>query len=173
MTPTDATQTLYAYTDIATAGTITFLEKYQALLSTGTLMVGGDDGAPFSRAASPTFPTRTEDDVVFESTSPSFAGTYDGVEGEFDCDDACTVGADDGSGALMLTADGVFNFIPNDTGSTIDHGDGDYLYFAYWLHKPDSPGVPHGFGLVYGGNDMFDVSEETPDADERPPCARQ
>ena len=57
-----ATQTVYAYTDIATASTETFLQKYGKMLSAGTLAVDMDNLGP---AKSGSFPTRTEVDVSF------------------------------------------------------------------------------------------------------------
>ena len=169
-----ATQTLYAYTDIATAGTTTFLEKYIASLNQGKLEMITD----LTLAESASFPTRTEDNVDFVNDGPSFLGTYDSVEGEFQCTGGlagtagCMVFANDGTGKLTLErGDNVsdddaasFTFTPNDVDATIGAPDGEYVYFGYWLHKPDDAGGDHGFGLVYGGSDMFDVYEPTPDA---------
>ena len=157
----NASQILYAYTDIATAGTTTFLEKYAGDLNMGMLTV-----SDLTLAASPSFPGRSDAIEQFaagtDADAVTFAGTYDGVAGLFRCGDtgACMVNADDGTGAL--TTDNPFIFTPNDASDTIGAPDGGYLYFGYWLHKPDSSGGMHGFALVYGGNDMFDVDEPTP-----------
>ena len=151
----DASQILYAYTDIATLGGETFLQKYQGQLRLGVLTVSSSNAA---LAASGSFPTRTEADQVF-TTAQAFAGTFDSVPGEFRCSLAngdCTVMANRTTGALILGAS-EFSFIPTDSGTIIGGGDGDYLYFGYWLHKPDASGAKHGFGLLSGGNDMFAV----------------
>ena len=156
----DASQILYAYSDIATAGTITFLEKYQGVLQSGSLTV---DSAGLALAASDSFPTRTEGMETFAENGPVFAGTYDGVDGEFQCGDtACVVTPDVGTGALSMPDGQTFTFTPDDTSDTIPHGDGDYLYFGYWLHKPDAAGTAHGFGLVYGGSEMFTLRGDNP-----------
>ena len=160
----EASQTLYAYTDIATAATETFLEKYGSDLSGGMLTVDAD---MFGPAKSRSFPTRTEDNVQF-STEVAFAGTYDGVAGEFMCDDAattaCVVSANPSTGALTLSG-GEFIFTPDDLSAVIAKGDGDYLYFGYWLHKPDAPGGMHRYSLLAGGNDMFVVRGDNPRTD--------
>ena len=160
----NASQILYAYTDIATAGSETFLEKYGSSLTGGTLTVSA---ANFAAAAAAGFPTHTQDDVEFAMTTPAFAGTFDGVPGEFTCNvGECHVRADDGTGELSIddnddTTDvpGAVSFIftPDDLATAIVKGDGTYLYFDYWLHKPDAPGETHPLGVLYGGNDMFTV----------------
>ena len=150
-----ATQTIYSYTDIATASVETFLEKYGSMLSAGELTVDMDNLAP---AKSGSFPTRTEADVSFAARSPAFAGTYDGVPGEFQCTAGpCVVMADDTTGELSIDAQEEFTFTPTDLNTVIAKADGDYLYFGYWLHKPDAPGGGHGFSLIAGGSDRFTV----------------
>ena len=163
----DASQILYAYTDIATAGSETFLEKYGDMLSAGALAV---NAANFDLAASASFPTRTQGDVTFTGVQtpadqdPAFSGTYDGVPGEFQCTSSgdCIISADPGTGELSLANAAAFTFTPDNLATAIVKGDGNYLYFGYWLHKPDSPGASHFFGLLYGGVDMFTVRGDDP-----------
>ena len=159
----NASQILYAYTDIAATGSETFLEKYGKKLSGGKLMVGMDSFAP---AKSASFPTRTEGEVRFPggTAGVAFAGTYDGVAGEFLCSSSgpCVVMADTGTGKLSLDGTESFTFTPTSLSSTIVKGDGDYLYFGYWLHKPDAPGGAHMYSLFAGGNDMFTVRGDNP-----------
>ena len=159
-----ATQTIHSYTDIAPE---TFLEKYSADLTAGALTV---DAEIFAQAASSNFPTWAEPSVTFTgvSTSPAFAGTYDGVPGEFQCSssDDCVVMADP-TGTPSIVGAGQFTFTPDDLTTLVPKVDSDYLYFGYWLHKPDAPGGDHRFSLIAGGSDMFTVrgndNPRTPD----------
>ena len=65
--------------------------------------------------------------------------------------------ADDTTGKLSIASGQVFTFTPNNLTTVIAKADGDYLYFGYWLHKPDAPGGDHRFSLIAGGSDRFTV----------------
>ena len=156
-----ADQILYAYTNIGVEGE-TFYQKYGAQLTTNNLTVGN---ANLGLAASGSFPAATQPDVTFPGEDPaedgsqviSFAGTYDGVAGTFSCATvSCTVSSS-GTGALSLATGETLQFAPTDGNTVIAPVSSDYLYFGYWLHKPDNPGSPHRFSVLSGGSDPFMV----------------
>ena len=155
----DAMQTLYAYTDIASAPGETFVQKYGAQLTLNMLTVDMDN---LGLAASGSFPSAAQPARTFNATS-SFAGTFDGVPGMFSCAGAatndCTL-TPDATGELTLGGTGdapSFTFTPTDANTVIGAVNSDYLYFGYWLHKPHAPGGTHDFSLFSGGSDMFNV----------------
>ena len=41
-------------------------------------------------------------------------------------------------------------------------GSDEYLYFGYWLHKPDAPGGAHPFMTFAGGMQPFAVRGDNP-----------
>jgi ribosomal protein S8E len=53
-------------------------------------------------------------------------------------------------------------FTPEDPTTTVTAGSGDYLYFGYWLHKPDAPGGAHPFMTFAGGMQPFVVRGDNP-----------
>ena len=169
--PRSASQALYVYTDIAAAGDVSFLEKYKAATAT----IGGDTSGRISLASSASFPGRTDGSLTYTARGTAddpptgytpFAGMFDGVSGTFSCTgaDNCVVTADAGNGSLSLTA-GTLTFTPDDITDLVTSGDGEYLYFGYWLHKPDDPRGMHRFSTFAGGMDMFTLgATATPDA---------
>ena len=158
-----ADQVLYAYSDIGIEGE-TFYQKYGAGLTENALTVSN---ANLALAASGSFPGATNPPVTFpggDATAEdegvlaiSFAGTFDGVAGTFSCTTAnCTVTAST-TGVLSLATGEILAFTPTDGNAVIAPVSSDYLYFGYWLHKPDNPGAAHGFSVVSGGSDPFVV----------------
>ena len=156
----NADQVLYAYSNIGIEGE-TFYQKYGAGLTENKLTV---NNANLALAASGSFPGATDPAVVFPSEADtagvqavSFAGTFDGVAGTFSCAaemDGCTVTA---SATGTLSVVGNLAFTPTDGNTVIAPVSSDYLYFGYWLHKPDDAGSAHGFSVVSGGSDPFMV----------------
>ena len=158
-----ADQVLYAYSNIGIEGE-TFYQKYGAGLTENKLAV---TNANLALAASGSFPGATNPPVTFPGADAtdaagvlaiSFAGTFDGVAGTFSCatDTGCMVTAS-ATGVLSLATGDTLNFAPTDGNAVIAPVSSDYLYFGYWLHKPDNPGAAHGFSVVSGGSDPFMV----------------
>ena len=158
-----ADQVLYAYTNIGVEGE-TFYQKYGAGLTENKLTVSN---ANLALAASGSFPGATNPPVTFPGADAtadagvlaiSFAGTFDGVAGTFSCAtaDGCMVTAS-ATGTLSLGTGQTLVFAPTDGNAVIAPVSSDYLYFGYWLHKPDNPGAAHGFSVVSGGSDPFMV----------------
>ena len=153
--PRAADQTLYVYTDIAAAGDVSFLQKYKSETTPVT-------NANIGLATSASFPGRTQGEQTITDDLP-FAGTFDGVAGTFNCDTTggCTVTANAGNGSLSVDAGHTFTFTPDDIDDLVESGDGEYLYFGYWLHKPDDPRGMHRFSTFAGGMDMFTLGAGT------------
>ena len=161
---------LYAYTDIAARSTLSFLEKYK-----GESVVVTEDN--IGRAASASFPSATRGNISIDAADagPVISGTFDGVAGTFACTGTCMVTwtATDGLdvGAPTVTDGEItgnhLTFTPADSGDSVTAGDasGEYLYFGYWLAKPDVPGEAHGFSLISGGSDAFPVRGDDPRVD--------
>ena len=98
-TADDATQTLYAYTDIAGAPGETSVMKYGGQL---TLNMPTVDMNNLGLADSGNFPSAAQPIRVFNNTS-TFAATLDGVPGMFTRSAAtCTIEADDTTGGLSF-----------------------------------------------------------------------
>ena len=57
-----------------------------------------------------------------------------------------------GISALRL---GTLTFTPTDYNDIVVSGDGEFLYFGYWLHKPDDPRGTPRFSTFAGGMKMF------------------
>ena len=158
--PRAADQTLYIYTDIAAAGDVTFLEKYKGINTTVLAAVTAVTPLPAS-AKSNTFPGRTDTGTRDVAAALPFSGTFDGVAGTFTCTAACTFSSDPGDGSVRLNTGGPLVFTPADFNDLVSSGDGEYLYFGYWLHKPDDPRGMHRFSTFTGGMKMFALGAGT------------
>ena len=83
------------------------------------------------------FPTVLGNTQEYPDTDQAFVGTYDGVDGKFDCvvGAACSVRRN-ANGSLSLVSGGLV-FTPDDPSDMVTVADGEYLYLGFWLHKPD------------------------------------
>ena len=157
-----ATQSVYAYTDIATAGMKPFGTEYGLMVtfdSTGTT-------ASLAGAASSEFPTAPGDAGAqqYAANDVAFVGTYAGVTGTFDCggEDACTVTRHPDTHALSVTV-GSLVFTPDDATDMVTIADPDgYLYFGFWLEKPDNAQGMHRFATFASGATAFDNTTIAP-----------
>ena len=161
------TEILYAYTDIAARGTLSFLEKYRA----ESVNITADNVA---LASSASFPSATVGMQTIEAADAPIGGTFDGVAGTFECNGTCALTWNETDGLVVTPTiaagaltENYLTFTPTDADDSVTAGDasGEYLYFGYWLSKPDLPNRWHGFSLISGGSDPFPVRGQDPRRD--------
>ena len=153
----NASQIIYAYTDIEPATMKTFGAANGLKVDITTMNIG--------RAESSEFPSLGDDPQKYAGPSPTpngnddvdFVGTFDDVMGTFGCTSLeCTITvAPDGT----LLVENELIFTPNDASDMVTVADADYLYFGLWLHKPDDMKAAHPFNTFFGGMDAYTVSD--------------
>ena len=155
----DATQTVYAYTDIEPAT----MKTFGAVHGTSVRINDQPDSMETGKiglAKSSEFPTAMGEAGAqsYPAGDIAFAGTYDKVAGTFDCAAGCTVTrlAD---GKHSVTA-GTLIFKPTNASDMVTVADAQYLYFGLWLQKPDAAHLAHPFATFAGGADAFEVNDD-------------
>ena len=150
----NAEQIVYAYSDIGAEMEVPFSSVH----GTSVSIADAEDLGP---AESSSFPTLVTDSAqVFRGDHLAFPGMYDGVPGMFTCSntttpaDGCTVRvAPSGMRTIELETGATFIFRPTDNQASITVADSDdYLYFGFWLHKPDDPDTAHSFVSLMGSD---------------------
>ncbi|MCY4488888.1 MAG: hypothetical protein OXF11_17465 [Deltaproteobacteria bacterium] len=131
---TEGRNTVVLYTDIDAPADRKFNDVY-------LLAVRGDilnDAARLRKASSSSFPTGVSQTVEFGGTSgndANFSGSFDGVDGTYECIDAggCEL-TTDAEGDLAISD--MWRFTPNSNLATVKVPDTSYVYFGWWLTKP-------------------------------------
>ena len=157
----NASQIIYAYTDIEPATMKTFGAANGLKVDITTMNI--------DRAKSSEFPSLGDDPQIYAGPTPGdagsddvdFVGTFDDVMGTFGClstDCTVTVRPD---GTLSVGDGNELIFTPNDPSDMVTVADADYLYFGLWLHKPDDMKAAHPFNTFFGGMDAYTVHDGT------------
>ncbi len=94
----------------------------------------------------------------YSAEARTFAGTLQGGSGMFNCAQAsCTVSADH-EGTLNFGGNWTFTF---DEGSLVEVADADWLYFGWWIDRPEEAGTDgsyaYRFQTLAGGMTPFDT----------------
>ena len=84
----------------------------------------------------------------------TFDGTYRGVPGTYTClGGDCSVDTDkDGKVTVELAAGATLQFEPGVLTATYNDPDAGYVYFGWWLNKPDDNAAAHMVETFAGGN---------------------
>ena len=154
---TESTDTVVIYTDIDRPADRKFDDKYNRMTSDNILF----DGVHVKLAVSNNFPSGASDTLIYRAASDemaasgnplSFAGTFDGVPGTYECtaDGGCTLSTD-AKGALEVAPG--WRFTPNDNLATIKDPDAAYAWFGWWLDKPKDNDTDHTVEVFAGGTD--------------------
>ncbi len=88
------------------------------------------------------------DATLSYSANDDFEGTYRGIAGTFTCTGTCTVTLDDDGDPVVA---GDSNFVPDTIASTYDAPDANYVYFGWWLNKPEKADGTHMVEAFAGG----------------------
>ena len=170
--PVGGTDSVYVYTDIVAPQPVEFKDVHGA-----TVDLTESDTVEQQQmlAMSSTFPSETftydhwdPDDGDNGALREAFAGTYDGVDGDFDCGGAsskdsgeCTIKLtknDDGD--LVPAFKGSWTFTPDDDEDTVMVDDDDYLTFGYWVYTPVEAEDQHLFAAFSEGSMPYDNDKD-------------
>ena len=158
----NGTNTLVVYTDIEAPSDKLFTAQYDQTARDDIL----SSDANVKLARSDSFPS--EPDLSFTYTgaeggrSKSFTGYFDGVPGQFACQATatCTL-MTDSEGELQVPADAAedWRFTPDaQNTATVKDPDLAYVYFGWWLNKPEDNMADHMVEVFAGGADMHEAN---------------
>ena len=143
-TTDDATEEVVVYTDIE-APTPTALATEFA---SGETYVEIDSDPKRGRVAPDSAPSAGGPSFQYDE-GHEFGGTYRGIPGTFEClAGGCDV-MTDADGEVSVT--GNSQFTPDSITATFGTPDSDYVYFGWWLHKPDNNAAVHMVEAFAGG----------------------
>ena len=157
----EAMDTLVIYTDIEEPADKRFTLQYSQEDRDDIF----DVVARKKKARSSSFPS--DPSTTWEYTGESgdrpksFAGTFDGVAGQFECTAGVTCSiATDGKGVLDEIM-GTWRFTPNNPNTaTVKDPDVAYAYFGWWLNKPKANDGMHDVEVFAGGTDDHAVTTD-------------
>ena len=159
MTRTDAAaeaeHTLVIYTDIDAPADRKFNDKYDDDMRDNIFAEGDTLAAYLMLARSDSFPTGSNTTLLYGESGgnpKSFAGTFDGVPGNFSCTgtEACSI-TTNSKGDLMSVTGTAWRFSPHSNLETVKDPDRGYAYFGWWLNKPDDNAQMHVVEVFAGG----------------------
>ena len=151
----DSTDMVVIYTDIEEPSDILFTVRYSQterdnIFGTGTL------AERLKLASSDSFPSGSSASLIYGEMgglSKTFAGTFDGVPGNFVCTSVICSITNNAKGELSLVGENnMWRFgptAPND--ATVKEPDAAYGYFGWWLNKPEEADSPHMVEVFAGG----------------------
>ena len=140
---------LVIYTDIEAPKDKPFIDLYERPDRDDIL----SSVARLEMAQSASFPTGNSQSLDFggdSGNSGSFAGSFDGVSGTYECtaQEACML-MTDADGDLEVSEG--WRFTPNSNLATVKDPDAAYTYFGWWLKKPDDNTMAHDVEVFAGG----------------------
>ena len=149
----DSTDMVVIYTDIEAPSDMLFTERYDQgarddIFASDTL------ADRLKLAQSDSFPSGPSTTLTYGETGglpKSFAGTFDGVPGNFVCTDTTCSVTTNAMGKLTSVTGTNWRFsptAPND--ATVKEPDAAYAYFGWWLNKPVKADTTHGVEVFAG-----------------------
>ena len=141
----DATQDVVVYTDVGAPTPTALATEFVADMTHVAINTDPRRGMVVPKSA----PDVGESSFQYAGDH-EFDGTYRGVSGTFTCGTAGCGVTTDADGKVSVT--GESEFTPDSITATYDEADASYVYFGWWLHKPDGNTRTHMVEAFAGGN---------------------
>ena len=146
----DETEDVVVYTDIEAPVERPIADLYM----TGMSYVAIGDADERGRVKLTRVPEAEGDPLVYGPLATGIGGTYRGIDGTFTCPTGCTVTTAADGTVTIVNGNGDMQFTPEDVIATYDKADDGYVYFGWWLNKPDKNTDDHMVEAFAGGNNI-------------------